>query len=207
MTEEQYRNPAVSGLATEETAPDLLDLAAPTEGAGSWPRGWYRALVLPGYATGKGTAFETRDLVAKDPSSRNLFICFEIQGDVLVPTSRVAEDRKLKPGPGGVRKIRATFNYRPTDLTERRIAEVKAARERFKGVQGRWPDAAIQASSLSLARFGQLQEALGFKLPFNGRQFDASIFVGQRFDIRLDVDDEKGFNEVAAVAKAGEKVK
>lgn len=66
-----YGSGSTVGLAREE-APDLSDLAGPTEATANWPKGWYRAVVLPGYTTGKGTQFETRDVTAKDPSSRNL---------------------------------------------------------------------------------------------------------------------------------------
>jgi hypothetical protein len=196
---------AQSGLA-QEAAPSLSDLAAPEEGAGAWPKGWFRAVILPGYTTGKGTTFETSDKLARDPGSRNLFICLEVSGDVYIPSSPDPAARKLSPGPGGKRNIRATFNYNPNDLTAARIALIKEARERYKAVQGAWPDKAIQASSLSLGRLGQLEKAVGFQLPFVGGRYNPAPFVGQRVDVRLSIDD-KGFSDVAAVAPAGSHVK
>jgi hypothetical protein len=193
------------GLAPEE-APSLSDIAAPEEGAGAWPKGWFRAVVLPGYSTGKGNVMETTDKLARDPASRNLFLCLAVAGDVFIPSDPDPSKRTLTKGPGGVRNIRATFNYQPDDMTATRIALIKEARERYKAVQGAWPDKAIQASSLSLGRLGQLEKAAGFKLPFSGGRFATAQFVGVHFDIRL-VIDEKGFSEVAAIAPAGSHVK
>jgi hypothetical protein len=193
------------GMAPEES-PSLSDIAAPEEGAGAWPKGWFRAIILPGYTTGKGTVMETQDKLARDPVSRNLFLCFAVQGDIYVPSDPDPTKRKLSPGPGGTRNIRATYNYAPDDMTVARLALIKDARESYKGVQGAWPDKAIQASSLSLGRLGQLEKACGFKLPFTGGRFDPAPFVGLKLDIRLIID-EKGFSEVAAVALGGSHVK
>lgn len=194
-----------TGLAPEG-APSLADIATPDEGRGAWERGWYRAKILDGYTTGKGTVFETKDVTAKDPSSRNLFICFAVNGDVFVPSSPDPAKRKLSKGPGGTRNIRSTYNYRPSDLSTERVAAVKAAREHYKGVHGAWPDKAIQASSLSLGRLGQLETAVGFRLPFADGRFNPQPFIGQDVEVRLTITEE-GFSDVAAVAKAGTHVK
>ena len=187
-----------------EDAPSLGDLATPEEGSGAWPKGWYRATIIDGYTTGKGKIFETKDALANDPASRNLFVCVKFDGAAYVPVSHDPGARVMTKGPGGERNIRGTLNYRPSDFG--RIAEIKAAREQYKYTSGAWPDKSIQAASLSLGRLGQLEKALGFKLPRIGDRFDVSRFVGQRLDVRLNID-EKGFNEVAAFAAFGSKVK
>lgn len=196
------------GLAPE-AAPSLTDIAAPEEGAGAWPKGWFRAVTLPGYSTGRGKVMETADVLAKDPASRNLFICIEVAGDVYVPSDPDPAKRVVSKGPGGKRNIRVTFNYVPSDFTAARIALVKEAREHYKNVQGAWPDKAIQASSLSLGRLGQLEKAIGMKLPFDpsaGRFMPQQLGAGIRLDVRLTID-EKGFSEVAATAPSGSHVK
>lgn len=209
-----------TGLAAENapSVVDLSDLATPTEGAGAWPKGWYRATVVEGYSTGRGTVMETRDALSKDAGSRNLHICFEVNGDVFVPSDADPSKRKLTKGPGGTRNIRETYNYHPEDLTPERLATVKRAREAYKGKQGAWGDkgseaARIQGASLSLGRIGQLQGAVGFKLPTipsqNGSghdRFDVRPFLKQAVDVRLGIDD-KGFSEIAAVDKSGSHVK
>lgn len=203
MTDDQN---VATGLARED-APSLADLATPEEGAGAWPDGWYRAVVVAGYTTGRGKVMETTDSISKDQASRNLHIALKLDGSAYVPSTARVSDRKLTQGPGGERQMRATFNYRPDDFTPGRIAQVKEARERFKGVQGAWPDKAIQSSSLSLGRLGQLEKAIGFKLPFVNGRLNPQPFVGQRLDVRLKLDATSGFSEVAAVAQAGAHVK
>jgi hypothetical protein len=202
---ETLNNQLREGLAVE-SAPSLSDLATPEEGAGAWPKGWYRADIVEGYTTGRGNAFETRDQLARDSGSRNLFLCLVVNGDVYVPSDSDPSKRKLVKGPGGVRNIRETFNYRPRDLSPERIAAVKRARDAYSKVQGAWPDKDIQAASLSLGRLGQLEKAVGFKLPFIGDRYDVRPFIKQTIDVRLVISD-KGFSEVAAVAKAGTHVK
>lgn len=198
-----------TGLARED-APSLSDLATPEEGAGAWAKGWYRATVLDGYSTGRGKVMQTSDVVAKDPASRNLFICLAVNGDAFVPSDADPSKRKLTKGPGGIRNIRVTYNYRPGDFD--RIAEVKHARELYKSVQGAWPNKDIQAASLSLGRLGQLEKAVGFKIPFANGRLNPQPFVGQQLDVRLTITEETekqrgGFSEVAAVAPSGSHVK
>jgi hypothetical protein len=193
------------GLVQEE-APSLADLAMPEEGAGAWAAGWYRATIVEGYTTGRGKVMETSDQSAKDPSSRNLFVCLALDGEQYVPSSADPTKRTLQKGPGGTRNMRATFNYRSRDLSAERIAEVQAGRERYAKVQGAWPDRALQASSLSLGRLGQLQTAVGFKLPFDGSRFQPTKFVSHQVEVRLIIG-EKGFNEPQAFAVVGKHVK
>ena len=92
MTDEL--NQAATGLARED-APSLSDLATPEEGAGAWARGWYKALTVDGYQTGRGKVFQTSDVLAKDPASRNLFICVAVSGDFYVPSDPDPAKRKL----------------------------------------------------------------------------------------------------------------
>ncbi len=188
-----------------EPAPSLADLAAPEEGVGAWPRGWYRAHIITSYTTGKGKVFETSDVLSKDAASRNLFLCLALDGTAYRPSSSDPKERVPQPGPGGVRNVRVTLNYRPGDLTPQRIAEVREARKQYAEVQGAWPDKDIQAASLSLGRLGQLEKALGLRLPFDGNRFNVSMLVGQRLNVRLTIS-EDGFNEVAAFAEAGSKI-
>jgi hypothetical protein len=185
----------------------MSDLAIDSEGAGAWAAGWYRAIIVPAYTTTRAKVFETRDMLAKNATSRNLFVCVAVAGDVFVPIDPNPAKRILTTGPGGTRTIRATYNYKPIDwpLTTEKVAAIKASRERYKNVQGRWPDAEAQATSLSTARLGQLAKALGFDIPFSGGRFDASVLIGQQLDVRLKLD-EKGFNEVAAVSLLGSHV-
>ena len=202
---------AATGLAKED-APSLSDLATPEEGAGAWAPGWYKATILAGYQTGRGKVMQTSDVTAKDPSSRNLFICFAVNGDVYVPSDVNPANRKLTKGPGGVRNIRTNYNYRPSDFTPERIAAVKQARAQNKGVSGAWADSDTQRSSLALGQLGQLEKAIGFKLPFAHGRINPAPFVNQQIDVRLTitVESEKqkgGFSEVAAVAQSGSHVK
>jgi hypothetical protein len=194
--------PAMSGLDAFD------DLATPSEGAGPWPKGWYRATIVEGYTTGKGTAFETRDALAKSPGSRNLFLCVQVSGDVYVPSDNDPDKRKLTKGPGGTRNIRATYNYKPSDMQDpaSTAARIKAAREHYKNVQGAWPDKDLQSSSLSIGRLSQLKKAVGFTLPYADGRFDVRPFVKQQIDVRLGIDD-KGFSEITAVEQFGAKVK
>jgi hypothetical protein len=209
------------GLAAENapSVVDLSDVATPVEGAGAWPKGWYRATIVEGYSTGKGTVMETRDALSKDAGSRNLHICFAVDGNVYVPSDSDPSKRKLSQGPGGTRNIRETYNYKPDDLKPERVATVKRAREAYKGKQGAWGEKGteahdMQSSSLSIGRIGQLQNAVGFKLPTilkpgpsgGHDRFDIRPFIKQNVDVRLGID-AKGFSEIAAVDKSGTHVK
>jgi hypothetical protein len=206
---------AVTGLAPE-TAPsgvDLDEFAKPTEGEGAWAKGWYRATIIPGYSTGRGKVMESSDVLSQTAGSRNLFLCFAVNGEVYVPSDPDPSKRKLTKGPGGVRNIRNTYNYKPADLSEEGMAIVKNARANYKGKQGAWGEqgteaSRLQASSLSLGRLGQLQKAVGFKVPFSkeAQRHDVRPFLNQLVDVHLGID-KKGFSEITDVAKAGDKVK
>jgi len=204
---------AAAGLAPENapTFGDIDDLAAPTEGAGAWPKGWYRATIIDGYSTGKGTVMETRDGLSNNGTSRNMHVCFAVDGNIFVPSDSDPAKRKLTKGPGGVRNIRETYNYSPADSSPERLAAIRRAREGYKAKQGAWGEKgteahSLQSSSLSVGRISQLQKAVGFKLPFEANRFDVRPLIKQSVDVRLTID-EKGFSEVAAVAKSGEHVK
>ena len=180
---------ATMGLVSEGVIPDLSDLAEePSQGA--WPNGWYSAQIVEGYSTRKGTQFQTEDILAKNGESRNLRLCFVVTN-----------------AKGETRNIQEQYNYRPEDFTPERISAVKEARAEFKGVQGKWPGGAadLQRSSLALAKIGAIQKAIGFSLKSTEVGLDASIFTGQSIDVRLTVD-EKGYNQIKEVAKAGTKV-
>jgi hypothetical protein len=176
------------GMAPEEL-PSLSDFA--TEPGGAWPKGWYGAEVVEAYATGKGTIFTTEDKPSKAGDSRNLVLCFSMDGSKL-----------------GTRNTFVQVNYRETDFTADRMAAVKEAREQFKGMRGAWTgNTDLQRSSLALAQLGQIENALGFRIKLHpsGHILAASL-VGQKMDVRLG-EDEKGYNEINAFAKAGTRAK
>ena len=177
----------VAASTVAENVPSLADLAE--EPGGAWPAGWYAAEIIEGYATPKGKQFSTSDAPSKGGDSRNLRLCFKVQG------------------PGGERLMQESFNYRQTDFTPERIADIKAGREEHKGVQGKWNDAPdLQRSSLAVAKIGALEKAIGFTIRNEDGVTEPARVVGQRVDIRLTVNDD-GYNVVSKFAKAGEKVK
>jgi hypothetical protein len=182
MNNDVTLNGVGADLAAEEV-PTLADFAEETGGA--WPKGWYSAEIIEGYSTRKGTVFTTEDNPSKDGNSRNLRLCFKVHKGT------------------DERTIQESFNYRVTDLTPERLKHIKELREEFKGVKGRWPDADGQRSSLAVAKLGMLERALGFTLKraTNG-QLVPGVFIGQKLDVYLGVDDN-GYNEVRQAAAFG----
>lgn len=168
-----------------EVLPDLTDFA--DEPGGAWPKGWYQAEIIEGYATAKGKQFMTEDNPSKDGTSRNMRLCFRV--------SKGTDARQLQE----------SFNYRQTDFTPDRLAFIKEAREEFKGVKGAWADRDAQRSSLAIAKLGQLQKAMGVKVPLtaNGTINPASL-VSIKLDVYLTID-ENGYNEVKQFAPASSK--
>lgn len=177
------------GATMAEELPSLADFAQ--EPGGAWPKGWYAATILEGYATPKGTVFQTLDNPSKAGDSRNLMICVSMDGGKL-----------------GTRNTFTQLNYRAGDFTADRMAAIKEAREQFKGARGAWTGQTdLQRSSLALAQLGQLEAALGFRLPLHpAGHILAAKLVGQKMDVRLG-EDEKGYNEINAFAKAGTRAK
>jgi hypothetical protein len=169
---------------------DLSNLAdEPSQGA--WPVSWYKARIVEGYSTRKGTQFATEDIPSKAGDSRNLRLCFA------VTNSR-----------GETRNLQHQFNYRTDDFTPEKMAAIKEARKEFQNLN-KWPGNArdLQRSSLALSKLGQLQKAVGlssliFVAP--GAGLDSSVFVNRDLDIKLGVD-ENGFNEAREFAPAGSK--
>jgi hypothetical protein len=156
------------------------------DASGAWPKGWYAAEIIEGYATAKGKVFTTEDGVSQKGDSRNARLCFKVTG----PS-------------GDQRTMQDTINYRPSDFTPERVAYVKQARAEHKGARGRWnddPDA--QRSSLALVSINELEKATGFTLRnAEGFMFPARV-IGQKVDVRLKVN-EDGFNDIGGYAKAG----
>jgi len=189
-TEETFDPNAVGQQFNEGELPSLVDLAdEPSQGA--WKSGWYRATILDGYASRKGTQFATSDKSSKAGDSRNLVICLAVQ----------STDGKETRNP------QHQLNYRFEDLTAARIASVKEARAEFKGMQ-KWPGAAadLQRSSLSIGKLGSLSKAIGLGYKSTNVGINPQPLVGQQLDVRIGVD-ENGFNDVREFIKAGEKVK
>ena len=178
----------IGGTVAEEL-PSLTDFAQ--EPGGAWPKGWYGATILEAYATPKGTIFTTEDKPSKAGDSRNFMICVSMDGGKL-----------------GTRNTFTQLNYRPDDFTPARMAAIREAREQFKGSRGAWTGQTdLQRSSLALAQLGQLESALGFRLPLHPHgHILATKLIGQKMDVRLG-EDEKGYNEINAFAKAGTRAK
>jgi hypothetical protein len=179
------------GMAPEE-APSFADVA--DQAGGAWPKGWYSAEIIEGYATTKGHTFTTSDSPSKNGDSRNLRVCFALAGGRLMP--------------GQERNTFTSLNYRTIDLTSERIAAVREARATFGGQKGAWiGQADLQRSSIVMGKFGQIENALGFRLPLHPEgYFAAPRLVGQKVDVRLG-EDEDGFNVITGYAKAGTRVK
>lgn len=176
-------NDVTDGLVTEEV--DLSGMAE--EPGGAWKKGWYKAEIIEGYATRKGTQFETADAPSKDGASRNLRLCFKVYK---------GEDE---------RTIQTQLNYRSSDFNPDRIAHIKQLRTEFAGSTN-WPDKDGHRSSLAMAKLGQLQAAVGFKLKTVMGAVDPTPFIGQKLDVYLNVDDN-GYNDVKQFAKSGDKTR
>jgi hypothetical protein len=177
---------------TDGLSSEYVDLATLTDMAeepsgGPLPAGWYRADVIEGYATRKGTQFLTQSAPSKNGESLNLRVCVTVH-----------------PRTGDSRNLNTTINYRANDFTPERITYVKEAREEFKGVQGAWSDKAAQASSLAIAKIGQLSAAIGETFIRQNGTSDAAKLVGKSVDIRLNIN-AKNYNDVTAWAPAGSK--
>lgn len=184
MNDEVTLNDAYDSTTTEEI-PSLSEFA--DEPGGAWPKGWYVAEIIEGYATAKGKVFTTADETSKNGESRNLRLCFKVIG------------------PSGDRTIQEVINYRVTDFNPERLAHIKELRQEYKGVKGRWSDNDGQRSSLAIARLGSLEKSLGFRLKRNGSGgLVPGVFVGQKLDTRLGIDDN-GYNEITGFAKLGDK--
>jgi len=187
--------PDINNIATAaEEMPSLADMAhEPSSGA--WPDGWYAGQILEGYATNSGREFMTEDTLSQKGDSRNLVICL-----------RLANKGKE------ARNYFYRLNYKPGDLTAETLAKVKkvrelAAREKWRGA---WPDQVkpVQASALSLERLACFERALGFRLKRTAAgTIDTRPFVNQQLDVRLKLDEDSGFSEVAEVAKFKEREK
>lgn len=186
MSETITLDGATSELVSEGQV-NLTDFA--DEPGGAWPKGWYKAAVIEGYSTRKGTQFTTEDTVSKNGESRNVRICFAVTN-----------------AKGETRNLQESFNYRPSDFTPDRLAYIKEIRQEYKNVKGAWPDKDGQRSSLAIAKLGQFQRALGIaNLPLtpNGT-INPATFIGAKLDVQLGIDDNS-YNDVRQYAKDGER--
>jgi len=181
---------AIGNHLSEGDIPSMIDMAdEPSQGA--WKTGWYRATILDGYSSKRGTQFTTSDVSSKAGDSRNLRLCLAVQ----------STDGKE------VRNLQDQFNYRFQDLDVDYRKNIKEARAEFKGLQ-KWPGAAadLQRSSIAIGQLGALEKALGFGFKSTPVGINPSPLVTHEVDVRLGVD-ENGFNDVREYAKAGEKVR
>jgi len=175
-----------AGTVEDMNAPlDLTDFAE--EAGGALNPGWYRASIIGGYATQRGKQIVTGDTLSSKGDSHNLKVCFHL----------------TQPN----RNLFNSFNYRTSDFTADRLAQIKALREQFAGTQGAWPGQSdAQRSSLAIADLSQFQKAVGMSIPRNNGILNASPLVGQSLDVRVGVD-KKGYNEITAYATLGKRTK
>jgi hypothetical protein len=154
------------------------------EPGGAIAPGWYRASIVPGYATLRGVQFRTSDEPGQN-GRRAFRLCFTLNE--------------------GGRTLQKTFFYDPTKLNANGVATVKKLREQFKGVKS-WPGLGQEQNfSITLGNLSQLEKAMGFKLqlhPAGGVM--ANSYVGQQLDIRIGID-KNGYNDVTAFAQLGSK--
>lgn len=170
-----------------EELPSLADYARePSQGA--WPKDWYKAQIIEGYATGSGYQWETHDAPSKDGTSRNMTVCFALTNSA-----------------GETRNIWVSFNYRLDDFTAQKLNAIIALRKQYAGKRGAWAEKDLQRSSLAIAQLGQFERALGFRFQRTPAGFlKTSVFVGQKMDVRLTINEEE-FNEVAEFARLGDR--
>jgi hypothetical protein len=175
-----------AGTVAENAALDLSDFAE--EAGGALAPGWYKATIVEGYSTTKGKQIITGDNVSSKGDSRNMKVCFSLTGVG--------------------RNLFESFNYRTSDFTPERLAQIKELRDQFKGTRGAWPgNADAQRSSLAIAQLAQLQKAVGLSIPrTDAGNLNPIPFVGHSLDVRVNVD-EKGYNNLTAFAAAGTRVK
>jgi hypothetical protein len=186
MTTDVTLNGVAETLEGEEALPSLAEFA--DEPGGTWNPGWYAGEIVEGYTTQKGKTFLTEDAVSQKGDSRNLRICVKVL--------RGEQERTLQE----------SYNYRSSDFTAERIAFVKEAREEYKGVKGRWPDADAQRSSLAIASLGQIEKAVGASFKRAQGTMVVGPLFGKKVDVRLTID-EKGYNAITFIAPVGSHVK
>lgn len=177
---------SLAGSTASEALPSLAEFA--DEVGGAWPKGWYAATIIEGYATPKGKTFTTADSVSQKGDSRNLRLCLSATNGT------------------DTRTMQESFNYRVGDFSVERINFIREARTENKGIKN-WGDKDAQRSSLAIGKLGQIGEAIskGFSFTINGNGgLSVGPLVGQKVDIRLGINDE-GYNEITGFAPAGTK--
>jgi hypothetical protein len=177
---------SLADSTTHEALPSLADFA--DEVGGAWPKGWYAATIIEGYATPKGKQFSTGDTPSQKGDSRNLRLCLK------------ATDGKSE------RTMQESFNYRQGDFSAERLAFIAEARTENKGLKN-WADKDAQRSSLAIGKLGQIGKAIaeGFQFSINGNGgLNVAPLIGVAVDIRLGINDD-GFNEITGFAPAGSK--
>jgi hypothetical protein len=182
MTTDVSLNGVEQGLEVEnvEGLDDFYE-----EPSGAWPAGWYAAEIVEGYTTPRGKTFLTEDTVSQKGDSRNLRLCVKV--------TRGDQERTMQE----------SYNYRASDFDAQRQAFIKEARTENKEVRGRWGDGDAQRSSLALVSLSQIKKAVGSLSRANGA-IVVGPFYGKKVDVKL-VIDEKGYNEIKAIAPAGTK--
>lgn len=176
---------------------------AKQESTGPWADGWYPGVIVPQYEAGaNNTLFKTEDTLAQKGDSRNIRICFAV----------AREDKTAGLVTIDTRYISHTVNYRMEDLTDERIAEVQAYKERQgKTPVKNWSDKDIQRSFLSYAKLHELERVLGKELTQNGSGFDVEPLITCNADVRIYTEEKsdgsgKKFNSIGNVAPAGTRI-
>src|SRR5260221_7629253 len=176
-----------TGAMAAEELPSLSDFYE--EPGGVIAPGWYKAQVLEGYATGKGTQFTTSDEPAKE-GRRAFRLCFGVNvGQRVV-------------------NLQKTFFYEADAFAPQNLARIKELRETFRSTRGAWPgQGRAQNFSITLGNLSQLEKAIGFKLARHPRGgLHATPYIGKALDVRIGTD-KKGYNDVTAFAPAGTRAK
>lgn len=164
-----------AGLAPEEI-PSLGDFYE--EPGGNITPGWYDAEVLPGYATQRGTQFQTGDEPFRN-GQRAFTLCYGLNVN------------------GNQRNLQKTFFYSPEQFSAEHLAHIKNLREQFAKVKS-WPGhGQDQNFSINLGQLSQLEKAIGFKLarhPGTGGLM-AAPYIGKKLKVRVNTG-KKGYDEI-----------
>lgn len=189
----------------------------PSTAGGPWPRGWYKATIIEGYATKNGTQWRTEDTASKAGDSRNMRICVHVTNDKIRKGESVTVKRKgAEHGPFNCPELAineqkdtwGSYNYKIEYLTKENIETVTRLRKLAVDEKwgNKWPSqfAEQQKMSLSLGRLMQLYKALGFGPTKTDAGFiNVQPLIGQQLDVHLGLN-EDGYNDVTEVAKLNE---
>lgn len=142
------------------------------EARGPWPNGRYSGVIMAGYDAGT-KVYKTEDRPSANGDSRNLYLCVTV----------------IKDGTQ-TQNLTYMLNYRPSAMSEERIAEVQEARLKYKGQQN-WPDKDAQRDNLAYVKLHELEKA-GINLEFENGQFDVDKIIGSQAKFYLNTERKVG---------------